>query len=334
MRRLALALLVIVMAPCLATAQEAGKIYRVAAVGAGLGGGADNCGNGISRRLAGIVSDSLRGAGLVDGRNLAFETHCFVSDEQLDAIAVKLANPAPDAVVTIGNIATRVLKKAVRVPIIFIGSTDPIRAGLVQSFRHPGGNATGVANQELDLLDRKAQILRELLPRAERVAYMYVRADEASHFPADSKTPAYSASLGKFGFSLDRVPVDNWDEVEAAIRAMRPQRPDVLVVVPTRWLPSYTPRLFPLATALGIPATCSYTVWVERGCLMAYSVDWDEMAKQAGRMLGKVLAGADPADLPVEQSTKYELWINAKTATALGITIPPALLAQADRVIE
>ena len=137
----------------------------------------------------------------------------------------------------------------------------------------------------------------------------------------------------QFGFTSRLVSVSSENEIQATLLAMRPARPDVLFVSDSRGLFLMSERLFPLARAEQIPTVCNFTYLVERGCLISYSIDYPEITRQAGRMLGKILLGANPAETPVEQAS-FRLFINLKTAAALGITIPPSLLARADRVIE
>jgi len=339
MRRLALALLIAAtLGP--AAAQQPGKVYRVGWVGPG------------NERCAWPASDTAKGTpweglplnfseialrlalaelGLVDGRNVAFERRCYQSHAQLDGIAADLASRNLDAVFTWTVAATLAVKNVLRVPLVFIGSSDPVRDGLVESIARPGGNVTGISNQADEVAEKRAQLVRELLPQARTAAVVYARADEDLIFApyARKQSPAE-----RVGFQVRRVPVDGWPDIEAALLAMRQQRPDVLSVLFTAWLRNHAEALLGLATAEGLPTICSFTVFVEQGCLMSYSVNSTDLHRQAGRLLGKILLGANPAETPVEQPIKFELWLNLKTAAAIGLAVPPAILARADRVIE
>jgi putative tryptophan/tyrosine transport system substrate-binding protein len=332
----ALALL-IALTPCLAAAQQPGKVYRVASVGNGpasctfapseLAKGTPWEGQSLARfevnlRLA------LRDVALVDGRDVVFERRCFQVDEQLAAIAVELETRSLDAAFAVGPVVARVLKDRLRVPIVFVGPSDPVKEGLVDSIARPGGHVTGVSSQVTELAEKRWQTLREMLPQARTAAVMYERDAEALHFPLGP------AVLEKFGFALQRLPVEGVDDIAAILAVMRTRRPDLLSVSVASWLGNHDARVFREATAAGIPTTCTFIGQVERGCLISYSVNYGEMVGQAGRMLGKILRGANPAEMPVEHGTTFELWVNLKTAGALGLTIPPSLLARANRVVE
>lgn len=338
MRKLALALLAAVAAPSLAAAQTPGKVYRIA----GLATGPASCNyeshdiakgtpwegqpfspTGIKLRLA------LREAGFTDGQNLVIETRCFQDPAQLDGIVADLATRNLDALYTFQIVATQAAKRGLRIPIVFMGHGDPVRYGLAESLVRPGGNVTGVTGQVEELAMKRLQIVRELLPEAKTFAAILARSDD--FFPSQSGQPFPGE---RFGFTpTQRFLVSGWPEVEAALAAMRQQRPDVLNVFSGALHP-HNEELLRLATAAGIPTTCHFATQVELGCLVSYSLDFDQVLRQGARMLGKILGGANPAEMPVEQGTKFELVINLKTANALGLAIPPSILQRVDRVIE
>ena len=338
-RTLAVASLLAALALDPAAAQQPGKMYRVAAVGAGPAScefPPPDVARGTPweghpwHPLEIHLRIGLRDVGLVDGRNLVIERYCFETDAQIPAMAAHLATRNADAALAWGLGITRALKSTMRAPIVFIGVPDPVRTGLVVSMARPGGNVTGVYSQVDEVAEKRVQLTRELLLRGRTLDFMHAR-DDANTSAAFPKVSEYAA---RFGFEARHVPVDGWAEVEAALRAMRQQRPDVLLVYPDGTLSYHAERLFRLAADERIPTVCNTTIFVEQGCLMAYSIDFSGSVVQVGRLLGRVLLGADPATTPVEQSTKFELLINLKTAKALGIEIPASLLARADRVIE
>jgi putative tryptophan/tyrosine transport system substrate-binding protein len=337
MCKLVFALLMGVLAPCLAAAQQPGKVYRFAGVGAGppscefppsdIAKGTPWDGRPFHRNEV-VLRLALREFGLVDGQNVVFERRCIQSSAQLEGIAAELATRNLYAVLGWGTTVTQALKHALRVPIIFVGGPDPVRDGLVESLARPGGHVTGVSSQMADLTEKRNEVFRELLPQAKTLAFMYARAEEGLAY-----VPNRPAVPERFGFEVRRFPVDGWGDIEAAFLTMRGHRPDLLSVAASSVLIDFE-RVFQRATAEGLPAVCGNVYYVPLGCLMSYSINNDHMIAIAGRMLSKVLLGANPALMPVEQGTKFELWVNLKTANALGITIAPSLLARADRVIE
>jgi len=335
-----MAMCAFLLAPHATATQQAGKVYRVAGVGAG----PETCEFPASsiekgtpwegRRLQRyeiVLRLALRDLGLVDGQNLAFERRCFQEHAQLDGIMAELATRNLDAAVGFGPSPALALKQALRVPIVFINVGDPVRDGLVESIQRPGGNMTGVANlANLGVIEKRWQINRELLPQATTAAVIFIRADESLVLPpGDRPWPPE-----RFGFDVWPVPVDGWSDIEAAILGMRARRPDVLAVSFSGPMGAHAPGLFRLAIAEGIPVLCNLTHYVEQGCLMSYSADFGEQMRQGARMLARILQGANPAEMPVELGTRYELWLNLNTAKSLGLTIPPSILQRADRVIE
>jgi putative tryptophan/tyrosine transport system substrate-binding protein len=336
MRKLAFALLVTMLMPCAAAPQQPAKVYRVATLSpvcevAPLDAAKGTSWEGVPLHSTDLILlRAVRDSGIGE-HSLHFERHCYQPDARPEDVAAELATRKPDVAIAWGSVATRALKTALRAPIVFIGVDDPVSEGFVESLARPGRNLTGVNLQLSELATKRAQFHRELLPQGKRLAVMYLRADEAMLFPLPIKPPFPSE---RFGFEVQLVPVDGWEGIEAALLAMRQQPPDLLHVPGTGRMHVHAERLLRLAAAGKIPTTCTLGPWSELGCLMIYAVNYDDQVRRAGRILGKLLLGANPAETPVEQGVEFELSINLRTADAVGITIPPSLLARANRVIE
>jgi putative ABC transport system substrate-binding protein len=212
------------------------------------------------------------------------------------------------------------------IPIVFIGISDPLREGLVASLARPGGNVSGISAQYPDLQAKALQIMREALPRLSRLAVLWNPANPAS--AADRKDMEAIAKAS--GVALVSVEIPGPGDLEPALGAMLRERPDALWVHFA--LAPYRGRITEHAALNRLPIIGLSRSWA--GALVTYGPDYADMFRRAAFYVGKILKGAKPADLPVEQPTKFELVINLKTAKALGLTIPPSLLARADQVIQ
>jgi putative tryptophan/tyrosine transport system substrate-binding protein len=216
------------------------------------------------------------------------------------------------------------------IPVVILSAIDPVRSGLVASLARPGGNITGLTTLAPDLSAKRVQLLKEMMPRLSRLAVLWNSANPANA-AAWRETQDAARTLG---VQLQSRPVEDAKDFERAFESIARERPDALLVVEDALTVGHAKQIKDfairerLATMLGNPAI------LEGGGLIGYGPDVSEMARRGASYVDKILKGAKPADLPVEQPTKFEFVINLKTAKALGLTIPPSLLARADQVLE
>lgn len=215
-----------------------------------------------------------------------------------------------------------------RIPIVFVGSGDPVGLGLVQSFARPGGNITGVADLDIDLVPKRMEMFRELIPGLKRVLVPF----DATDSDAVAQMAVHRGAARSLGLTLVEKPVRGEEEARAAIIGLR--RSDADGIFSIRSLTSNIPGLI-IQTAPGtvMPTMLHSSFFVERGGLASYAANTHELGRQAARIVDKILKGAKPAELPVEQPRAFELVLNLRTAKALGLTLPPAVVGRADRVI-
>jgi putative ABC transport system substrate-binding protein len=230
---------------------------------------------------------------------------------------------------TVAAIAARDATKVI--PIIFSVTTDPVKLGLVASLARPGGNATGMNNFSTELVAKRLSLLHELVPAAKRVA---VLVNPASAAITEATLREVEAAARTIGLQIQVLNASTSPEIDAAFATLARERPDALFVGGDTFFSSQNMQIVLLATRHVIPAAYSQREFAEAGGLMSYSTSLAEVYRQLGIYTGRVLKGARPADLPVVQSTKFEFVINLPAAKALGLEVPPMLLARADEVIE
>jgi putative ABC transport system substrate-binding protein len=274
-----------------------------------------------------VFREALLQLGFVEGQNIRFE---FRSDEgqasRLPELAAELVHLKVDIIVTWFTPAARAAKQATsEIPIVMALAGNPVETGLVQSLARPGGNVTGMAGVGAELAGKSVELIRDMVPSARRVAALANAPDPFSKPFLEQIRLAGTAT----GTTIDAIMIHSADDLEAAFPAFDKERPDAVLVQAS--LP--TKRAAELALRYRIPAVSTSRGFVEEGGLMSYSWGSDPY-RRAAAFVDKILKGAKPADLPVEQPTRFELVINMKTANALGLTIPPAFLARADEVIE
>jgi putative ABC transport system substrate-binding protein len=272
--------------------------------------------------------EGLRALGYVEGQNLRIERR-FANNkaELLPGLAAELARLRVAVIVAGDSRAIGPAKEATKsIPIVMTVSADPVGDGLIASLAHPGGNVTGLTNISPDLAGKRLQLLREALPRFSRVAVLGPR--------NVSDWRELTALTDALGVQLQRLEVRAPDEFERAFKAATEGRADGLLVLPSPLTNPNAKRLVRLAAERRLPVMYPLSHYAEIGGLMAYGPNIPDMHRRAAVYVDKILKGAKPAKLPVEQPTKFELVINLKTAKALGLTISPSLLLQADRVVE
>jgi putative ABC transport system substrate-binding protein len=252
------------------------------------------------------------------------------SDWIQSVIAASLAS-APDVIVANGSPAARATQRATRsVPVVFIGSGDPVADGFVQSLAHPGGNMTGFTTFEASLGAKLLGLLKEAAPRTARVAVLV-----NPESPTGRGTfGAVAAAAQKLDLNVDSVAVRNPADIEAAIDRFSAQPGGGLIIPADPVTNAYRELIARRAVAHGLPAVYALRAAVVDGGLLSYGVDIPELFRKAAAYVDRILRGEKPGDLPVQQPTKFELVINLKTAQALGLSVPPSLLAQADEVSE
>jgi putative ABC transport system substrate-binding protein len=280
-----------------------------------------------------LLGASMRELGLVDGKDYVFETRWAGSDSsRFPVLAAELLALHPAAVVVSTILAAKAVQNLSRtVPIVMTGLNDPVAAGLVESLARPGGNITGVSSMADELVFKSVEIVREILPQLRNLTVMFNPTNPSNPIMLETLTK----KLGNGGLSIASVGVRSPADLDAAFTEMSRQHPGALIVLADNSLQGLADTIIARALALRVPTLGSFALAsAQAGALINYARDSRETFQATARLLKKILGGAAPADLPVEQPTKFTLTINLKTARTLGITIPPTLLALADKVIE
>src|SRR6266487_2075050 len=312
--------------PLAAEAQTAGRIWRIGYLGPAVA---------AANRSEVAFRQGLRDLGYVEGSNLVFEYRSAEGKvERLPALAAELVALKVDVIVAPTTPAARAAKQATRtLPIVFAAAADPVGSGLVATLARPGGNVTGLTNLSAELGGKRLELLKQVVPGVSRVAILYQPGAFVERTEKDMLKGAEVAAraLGvRPQFLEARGPAD----IDRAFLDMTRARAGALTVFPSSMFFSERKRLVDLAAKSRLPAVYGLREFVAAGGFMAYGPNAEDLFRRAATYVDKILKGAKPGDLPVEQPTKFELVINLKTAKALGLTIPPALLQQADQVIE
>jgi ABC-type uncharacterized transport system substrate-binding protein len=271
----------------------------------------------------------LRELGWVEGRNLAIEYRWAEGrSERFEEIAREFVRLKVDVVVTGGNAAVVVKRATSTVPIVFVLAVDPVGMGLVASLSRPGGNATGLSNQQTDTAGKRLELLREALPDLRRLAIM-----ASVGFPEAAQEARDVQVIGKkLGLDVVTSEIRHAEDISPAFKTLKGQA-EALYVTADALTNTNRMRISALALAARLPTMCLRGM-VEAGGFMSYDANYSDLFRRAGDYADKILRGTKPADLPVEQPTKFDLVVNLITAEALGLTVPPSLLTRADEVIE
>jgi len=268
--------------------------------------------------------------GYVEGRNIAIEYRYAQGQvDRLPSLAAELVQLRPNVILAIGGDVAPIAKRFNQtIPLVFVSSADPEQLGLVASLSRPGGNATGVTLLQDALASKRLELLREAAPQISRVAFLW----NPDH-PDNEQREAQRAAQA-LGVQLHLVEVRSSDDFESAFRAANNAGIDSLYVVSSRQTVLNIKRIVEFAAQNRLPLAGGWGAWAKEGGLFSYGPDGVNMARRAANYIDRILKGAKPADLPVEQPAKFELIINLKTAKALGLTVPHSLLSRADVLID
>jgi putative tryptophan/tyrosine transport system substrate-binding protein len=288
-------------------------------------------GSALSARLE-AFRQGLNDAGYSEGKNVAIEYRWAEGKlDRLPELAAELARRQPDVVVASGPPATRAANAATStIPIIMAFDSDPVGNGFVASLARPGGNITGLSAVFPEISGKRLELLKEMIPKVSQIAAL-----------GSSKEPANTQSVNetelaaqKFGVKFQYFDVLNFNDIEAAFRAAKQNRADAVLVLGGSIFNAHSTQLAAHANKNRMTTIYQGGEYVEAGGLMSYGTNIPDLFRRAATYVDKILKGAKPADLPVEQPTKFELVINLKTAKQIGLTVPPHVLARADRVLK
>lgn len=313
------------LVPPAAEGQPTGKVWRIGYLTARSAANEEH-------RIA-AFREGLRELGYSEGKNIAIELRRAASGqrERLGELAAELVRLKVDVLVVSGGGLVPIVKEATStIPIVFTVHADPVADGVVTSLARPGGNVTGLSDLHSVLATKRLELLKEVVPSASRVAVLSNAA-----WPTHSRQlKDIQAAAPAFGVTVLSLPVTGSDEIDRAFATMRKERPGGLIVLGDPLLSNYRRQTVDLAAKSRLPTIFTTRENVDAGGLMSYGANLTDLWRRAATLVDRILRGANPADLPVEQPTEFELVINLRTARTLGLTLPPSLLLRADHVIE
>jgi putative ABC transport system substrate-binding protein len=308
----------------IAEAQQAKKLHRIAFL---LGGPSSF----YSARID-VFKQGLKELGYVEGKNIAIEyRYAEGKADRLPALAAELVGLKVDVILATATPSVLAVKKAsATIPIVLIGVGDPIASGLVASLARPGGNITGLTLAAVELSGKRLELLKEAVPNLIRVAYLWNTANPA-HVPQRREAQAAAQELR---LQLQSLEVRSSNDFDSAFEAALRERAQALAVSPEPLINTHLKSIVEFTAKNRLPAIYAGPEVVDAGGLMSYAPSYGDLSRRAATYVDKILKGAKPADLPVEQPTKFEFIINLKAAKQIGLTIPPNVLARADKVIK
>jgi putative tryptophan/tyrosine transport system substrate-binding protein len=320
-RLLGFSLVLFLTASFVAHAQPRAKVARLAVVLFDA--------SATNPNLAAFVA-GLRDLGYVEGRNVAFEyRHAGGRPELVPGLGLQAASLKPDVIVVLGGDMVPAVKAATTtLPIVMLTSNDPVEAGVITSFARPGGNITGVAFVSEETASKRLQFLKQAVPSLTRVAVLW----HPDHPDGEYRSAEAAGRL--LGIQVQSLEVRRLADFGGAFETAIHGRAQALMVVSSRFMNLNRGRILEFAHKHQLPVVTGWGPWAHAGGLMSYGPDLDVLARRSASHVDKILKGARPADLPVEQPTKFELVINLRTAKALGLAIHQSLLAHADQIIE
>jgi putative ABC transport system substrate-binding protein len=309
-------------APLVAEAQTPGKVYRI-----GLLSPASQ-GLGIE-----AFREGLRALGYVEGHNIVIEYRSAEGRfDRLPDLAAQLVLLKVDVIVAVVTQASLAAKNATStIPIVMLAVGDPVGAGLVASLARPGRNITGTSALAVEIAGKSLEMLKHVVPKLRLVAVIWNPANAVFQAQMVKETEVAARALG---IQLQMFAARDSEEIDRAFGAVTRERAAALTVIVDPVFIAHRARIAALAVKSRLPSVSAFKEYAEAGGLMAYAANFSEPGRRAASYVDKILKGAKPADLPVEEATKFELVINLKTAKALGLTVPPSLLQRADQVIE
>jgi len=276
--------------------------------------------------------DELRARGHVEGTNLRIEMRDAAGrNERLAVLADELVRLKVDVILALNTPAAQAAKKATTaIPIVIARAGDPVRSGLISSLAHPGGNVTGLSYNNADLGPKRVQLLREILPRMSRVAVLS-NVDNAGHTP---QIPEMERACSDLGVKLQSIRVHGAGNLPAAFQTAVRGRAEALFVLDDTTFTQHRDQILKLASAHGMPVVSRYKDFAEAGGLIAYGPSLPAMYRRTAHYVDRILQGAKPGDLPIEEPAEFDLVVNLRTARALGLKIPPSVLLTATHIIE
>ena len=316
------AALLILVTPAVARAQPA-QVRRVGLLGVGAA---------ESSPFFDALRQGLRERGWVDGQTIAFEDRTAVGQyARLPEVAAELVRLKVDVIVTYGTTAARAARKATgTIPIVTSVGTDPVESGLAASLVRPGGNVTGITSMGRELVGKRIEVLKEAVPGLSRIAVLWI-SESSTEWGQVRNVEAAARALG---LQARAVEMRRLEDLEKAFASAARDRAEALAIPSSVLLRAHRMRVVELAARHRLPAIFDDRAYVEAGGLMSYGADTRAIFRQLAGHVDRILKGARPGDLPIEQASKVELVINAKTARALGLTIPSSVMLRADQVIE
>ena len=314
----------ILVAPLLTHAQQKGKMYRIGFLG--------NSTAALEANLVGPFREGLRDLGYEEGQNVVIEYRWAEGKyERLPTLIAELIARKVDVIVTAGTPGTQAVKKATTsVPLVMVAVGDPVGTGIVASLNRPGGNITGLTSISPELEGKRLELLREVIPKLSHVAILWNPVN-AYHVIEMKEAQSAASTLRMRVLSLA---VGTPEELDGAFAAIDRERVGALLVLADRMFLHHRTRIMNFAAQHRLPGVYAYRELVEAGGLMSFGPSYAGMHRRAATYVDKILKGAKSADLPVERPMKFELVVNLKAAKQIGLTIPPNVLARADRVIR
>jgi len=286
----------------------------------------------IEKSWLAVLQQGLRELGYLEGKNIVIEQrHAAGRSEKLPELLAELIRLKVDVLVAAGDPAAHAAKEATSaIPIVMVSSPDPVGTGLIASLAHPGGNVTGLSDFHAGVITKRFEVLKDVVPLMSRVAVLLNPANRSNTLQLKD----IQATAPAFRVTIISLEAKGPDDIDGTFAAIGKERPGALLVVGDKLFASQQNRIFEFVGKSRLPAIYSQRGYVEAGGLMSYGTNFADQYRRVATYVDKILKGAKPADLPVEQPTKFELVVNLKAAKQIGLTVPPSVLFRADKVIK